>query len=55
MYFVNYMYRGILFLSIFVNTGIKTKANIRFASWRNNIIKEAVNAFSLMIMSLQIQ
>jgi len=28
MYFVNYMYRGILFLS--VNTNTRTKSNIRF-------------------------
>jgi len=30
MYFVNYMYCGILFLSILVNTDIGTKSNICF-------------------------
>ncbi|KAK2385531.1 hypothetical protein QL285_072760 [Trifolium repens] len=55
MYFANYMYHGTLFLSIFLSTCIRAKANIHFASLRNNVIKEAVNAFSLRIMSLQIQ
>ena len=47
MYFVNYIYHDILFLSIFVNTGIRTKSSIRFVSWRNNVIKEAENVLYL--------
>jgi len=32
MYFVNYMYCGILFLSLLVNRGIGTKSNMCFVS-----------------------
>jgi len=46
MYFVNYMYCGILFLSILVNTDIGTKSSIQFLSQRNNIFKELENILS---------